>query len=75
MLQSKRERNQEEQANMFAVSLLLPTEMFVPEWTKLRRGREIQITEEEAIKLIAKKFEVPEFAVTLKLSYLSQYGE
>lgn len=77
MLQSKKERLLEDQANMFAVSLLLPTELFEKEWIKLRRppkSKKID-SEDECIKQIAKIFEVPEFAVTLKLMYLSQYGE
>ena len=61
------EIKQEAEANAFAAALLMPEEMFLAEYDKLD-----ELNEEERVKSLAKIFEVPEWAVIMRIHQLKK---
>lgn len=59
---TKKELKQEAEANMYACALLMPLEMFKTEVEK-----RLSMIEEQRIKELSDVFEVPEWAVVLRL--------
>lgn len=70
--QTYAEKKQEEEANMFAVNILLPTKLFKTRYKELTHTTPT-IPETERIKVIAKEFQVDEWVVVMKLMYLQQF--
>jgi len=62
-----RDFKNEAEANHFANCLLMPKEMFIAEYEKVRDR-----TEEERVSMLSKIFEVPEWAVVHRISYLKE---
>jgi len=65
MAYTKAEWKQEEEANYFANCLLMPREMFVEEFLKHK-----SILEEDRVKILAKAFDVPDWAVINRIREL-----
>jgi len=63
----KKYRKQEAAANYFANCLLMPAEMFVTEYEKVSL-----LIEDERIKILAKVFDVPEWAITTRIIELKE---
>lgn len=64
---TKKELKQEEEANAFACALLMPFGMFKTEVEK-----RLSLIEEKRIKELSDVFEVPEWAVVLRLQMYHQ---
>jgi len=62
---TKQEKKKEAEANYFASCLLMPREMFLSEYDKVEK-----LNEEERIKVLARIFAVPEWAVVHRISQL-----
>lgn len=56
----------EDEANQFAMCLLMPADMVMDEFRKLK----IDLGGNDLIKTLAKKFEVPENAMAIRLTQL-----
>lgn len=59
---TKKELQQETEANMFACALLMPLELF-----KVEIEKRYDMGEEQKIKELSNVFEVPEWAVVLRM--------
>jgi Zn-dependent peptidase ImmA (M78 family) len=59
---SKKELKQEEEANAFACALLMPFEIF-----KVEVEKRLSLIEEKRIKELSDVFEVPEWAVVIRM--------
>ena len=64
---TKKDIKQEEEANYFASCLLMPQDMFLGEYEKVRGFQE-----EERTKLLSKIFDVPEWAVMMRINQLKE---
>jgi len=61
------DRRKDAQANAFANALLMPREMFVSEYQKIKH-----LQEEDRVKSLAKIFDVPDWAVVNRLRELKK---
>ncbi len=63
------------EANVFAVSLLMPTNLFKEEFNKLRdvKSKEYLADEDARILRLSKIFNVPLFAVVMKMQLLAKF--
>jgi len=67
-------RNQEAEANAFAMALLMPEIMVKDALKKLYR-RNPAIMDDEIIRTLAHKFEVQEYLMTLRLHQLGAFKD
>ncbi len=61
---SKADLKQEQEANYFAMCLLMPQSLFLAEWKKLK---DAGINEDEQVTQLAKIFDVPLFTVPIRM--------
>jgi len=67
-------RNQEAEANAFAMELLMPSNM-VKEALKRLYSRHPDIMDDQVIQVLARKFAVQEYLMTLRLHQLGAFKD
>ena len=64
------DKKYDREANNFAMALLMPETLVKRELDKMKRRARIEHDVSEVIKLLARKFEVDEYLVTIRLQQL-----
>jgi Zn-dependent peptidase ImmA (M78 family) len=67
-MRNRKDLQLEQEANYFACCILMPPDLFLDEWAKIREQTN---DDDEQIKKLSKIFDVPLFAVVMRMAQIN----